>query len=75
MNALTRCLEAARAESLLPAGTAPVPQDSRPWPVVLLTALGAWLAAGPLLAVIDMLLGVLVRRGAGPYVIGPLLLE
>jgi len=48
--------------------------DTRPWPVVLLTALGAWLAAIPFIAVVGMLLGDLVSRGAGPYVLGPLVL-
>jgi uncharacterized membrane-anchored protein len=48
--------------------------ETRPWPVVLLTALGAWLAAVPLIAVVGLLLGDLVSRGTGPYVIGPLVL-
>lgn len=42
----------------------------RPWPVVLLTALGAWLAAVPILVSLFLLLGEAVFRGAGPYVIG-----
>lgn len=46
----------------------------RPWPVVLLTALGAWLAAIPLLIVVGLLLGDWVSRGAGPYVVGLLVL-
>ena len=35
------------AAGLLPAGAAAPVQDQRPWPVLLLTALGAWLAALP----------------------------
>ncbi|CAN5319402.1 hypothetical protein BH11PSE10_BH11PSE10_13620 [soil metagenome] len=48
--------------------------ESRPWPVVLMTALGAWLAAVPLTMVIFMLLEPVLRDGPGPYVIGALLL-
>lgn len=64
----------AQAEGLLPPDFQTPPQETRPWPVVLLTALGAWLAALPLLAVIGMLLGELVMRGVGPYLVGALLL-
>jgi uncharacterized membrane-anchored protein len=53
---------------------AEVPAAPRPWPVVLLTALGAWLAAVPLLIVVGLLLGDWVSRGAGPYVVGLLVL-
>ncbi|HET7793514.1 MAG TPA: GDYXXLXY domain-containing protein [Rhizobacter sp.] len=62
------------ATGLLPAEAAPLPQDARPWPVVLLTALGAWLAAIPLLIVVGMLLGDLVTRSVGPYIVGLLVL-
>jgi hypothetical protein len=47
--------QAAIAEGLLPATAATPIENDRPWPVVLLTALGAWLAALPLLAVVGML--------------------
>lgn len=50
------------------------PLAPRPWPVVLLTALGAWLAAIPLLIVVGLLLGDWVSRGAGPYAVGLLVL-
>lgn len=42
----------------------------RPWPVTLLTALGAWLAAVPLLLFAGLLLGSLFTRGVGPYLVG-----
>lgn len=45
-------------------------QVERPWPVVLLTALGAWLAAVPILVSLFLLVGEAVFRGAGAYVIG-----
>lgn len=48
--------------------------SERPWPVVLLTALGAWLATLPLAGVVALLLGDLLVSGIGPYVVGPLLL-
>jgi uncharacterized membrane-anchored protein len=47
---------------------------ARPWPVVLLTALGAWLAAVPLMAAVYMLLGENLTRGASPYLVGLLML-
>jgi len=71
---MTAWLRAAVDEGLLPA-TATLPShDNRPWPVVLLTALGAWLAALPLIGVVGLLLGDLISRSAEPYVIGPLVL-
>ena len=48
---------------------------SRPWPVVLLTALGAWLAAVPLLIAVGMLLGDTLLHGVGPYIVGILVLS
>jgi uncharacterized membrane-anchored protein len=61
------------AAVLPPDAQAPL-QESRPWPVVLLTALGAWLAAVPLLAVVALLLGDIISRGIGPYFVGVLVL-
>jgi uncharacterized membrane-anchored protein len=68
-------LRAAVAEGLLPADARVAAQDARPWPVVLLTALGAWLAALPLTAVVGMLLGDLLDQGVGAYVVGVLVLS
>lgn len=45
-------------------------QLERPWPVVLLTALGAWLAAIPILISLFLLVGDVIFRGPGPYIIG-----
>lgn len=71
---LDAVLQAGIAQGLLPA-TARAPDDNeRPWPVVLLTALGAWLATLPMLGVVGMLLGDLISRSAGPYFIGTLML-
>lgn len=67
-------VQRAQAEGLLPAEAGAPPPDGRPWPVVLLTALGAWLAALPLLGFIGLLLGEVLSSGVGPYVVGVLVL-
>jgi uncharacterized membrane-anchored protein len=72
--ALEVLMQAAREQGLLPPDARLPRGESRPWPVVLLTALGAWLAAIPLLGVVGMLLGDLISRSAGPYVVGALLI-
>lgn len=53
--------------------TAPTGSE-RPWPVVLLTAIGAWFAAVPLLAMVGMLLGDVLQHGVGAYLVGVLVL-
>lgn len=67
-------LDAAIAQGLLPAGTAWPVSESRPWPVVLLTALGAWLAVLPMLLLIGLLFGDLLQRPGTTYLVGGLLL-
>jgi uncharacterized membrane-anchored protein len=69
-------LRAAVAEGLLPADAALLPpaEAPRPWPVLLLTALGAWIAALPLLGMVFALFGSWLDRGLGPYLIGATLL-
>ena len=52
----------------------PKPEPERPWPLLLLTALGAWLATLPLLGAMGLLLGDIIQQGASPYVLGGLLL-
>jgi uncharacterized membrane-anchored protein len=71
---LDSTLQAAVAAGILPSDAARPEQDIRPWPVVLLTALGAWLAAVPLLVVVGLMVGEVALRGAGTYVIGGLIL-
>jgi hypothetical protein len=66
--------QAAIGQGLLPADAQLPAQDPRPWPAVLLMALGAWLAALPLLGVVGLLFGDLLRGDAGPYAVGVLLL-
>jgi uncharacterized membrane-anchored protein len=72
---INHLLQVAIAEGLLPAAARCPVQESRPWPVVLLIALGAWLAALPLLGVVGLLFGDLIRRSAGPYIVGALVLS
>lgn len=71
---LEALVRAAREQGLLPADAVPPRAESRPWPVVLLTALGAWLATIPLLAMVGLLLGDLISRSVGPYLVGTLLI-
>ncbi|WP_088279873.1 GDYXXLXY domain-containing protein [Ideonella sp. A 288] len=71
---LDAVLRAAIDNGLLPPTATPPAPDARPWPVVLLTALGAWLAAVPLLGVVGLLFGDLIGRSAGPYLAGGLVL-
>lgn len=71
---LQATLQRAIDEGWLPPGTRAPASASRPWPVVLLIALGAWLAVLPLLGVVGLLLGDLIAKGVGPYVVGALLL-
>ncbi|MDC6169626.1 DUF4401 domain-containing protein, partial [Paucibacter sp. XJ19-41] len=63
-------LKAAVAEGLLPADAQAPAAEHRPWPVVLLTALGAWIAAIPLMGLVFALLGGLLDSGAGSYLVG-----
>ena len=71
---LNAAVAAAQAEGLLPATMDPLSTDSRPWPVVLLTALGAWLAAVPLLIAFGLLLGDAFRHSGTAGVMGGLLM-
>lgn len=60
-------IDRARSEGLVPAQAGDTP---RPWPVVVLTALGAWLAVPPFLIMFAMLFGGDWQRGPMPYVEG-----
>ncbi len=71
---LDQTLQDAIEVGLLPAQARRPDGDGRPGSVVLLTALGAWLAAVPLLGAVALLLGDVLYRGLGPYLIGALVL-
>ncbi len=60
-------IERARVEGLAPAAD---PETPRPWPVVLLTALGAWLAVPPFLLLFATLFDGAWDQGPMPYVEG-----
>ncbi|MBB2487600.1 GDYXXLXY domain-containing protein [Mitsuaria sp. WAJ17] len=63
----------AQQQGLLPPG-AGLPKTDRPWPVKLLTALGAWLAVIPFLIFLALLLGRAWEHGPTAYVTGLVLL-
>ncbi len=67
-------VEAAVGDGILPPGATRPDIDSKPWPLVLMIGLGAWLAAIPLFFVMAMMLGDAVMRGAGAYFFGAVLL-
>ena len=67
---LEGAVRSAIAQGVLPADATVPRHDERPWPVVLLTAFGAWLAAIPLFAVVGLLFSGLLKSGAGAYVLG-----
>lgn len=71
MTAPSPLMQRAIDQGLLPPD-AQWPQDeSRPWPVLLLTALGAWLAVLPLLGAVGLAFGdALLRQGSALYVLG-----
>ena len=64
----------AQRRRLLPADAVlPATPAARPWPVVLLTALGAWLAAVPVLLAVGLLIGKSWTDGAA-YPVGAALM-
>ncbi|MDW5417087.1 GDYXXLXY domain-containing protein [Iodobacter sp. CM08] len=74
-TSLDQRLKQAIALGILPSDAHVEKPESRPWPVVLLTALGAWLAAIPLLIVVGLLLGdTIIHNVAAPYLVGALVL-
>jgi hypothetical protein len=73
-DGLDTLLARAIAAGLLPPEAARPDPAERPWPVLLLTALGAWLAALPLLGMLAMLFIDLFSSPAGPWVVGGLAL-
>ncbi|UUZ52311.1 DUF4401 domain-containing protein [Massilia sp. H-1] len=71
---LDQLISTAIAEGILPPGSTRLQEEERPWPVIALTALGAWLAAIPLISIFFIAFGGVLERGAGPFLVGiPLL--
>jgi uncharacterized membrane-anchored protein len=67
---IDRVLEAAIAEGVLPVSAVQSEEEPRPWPVVLLIGLGAWLAAIPLLIAVGLLFGDFFIKGPGALIVG-----
>ncbi|MBP1208405.1 putative membrane-anchored protein [Duganella sp. 1411] len=66
-------MHAATAQGILPRDTAPK-KLARPWPVILMTGLGAWLAAVPMLGVLFLIFGSALEKGVLCYLFGAALL-
>ena len=67
---IDKLVNEARAAGILPAEADHEMQAARPWPVVLLTALGAWLAAVPLFGVAFLFFDDLFKTESGLYFAG-----
>jgi uncharacterized membrane-anchored protein len=70
LTRIEQTIEAAIAQGVLPPDARPIQQTSRPWPVLLLTALGAWVAAVPILVAFAMLFGRAFEHSPVFYVFG-----
>ena len=73
-DALDTLIADATRAGVLPAGAARPVQDVRPWPLVLMTAFGAWLAAIPLVVALGVGLESVVRYGPGAYIVAAIVL-
>lgn len=67
---LDNVIAAAVAEGILPPGSTAPASDERPWPVTLLTALGSWFAAIPLIGVVFISIDRYLTHGTGTYILG-----
>ncbi|MEN9891036.1 MAG: hypothetical protein RLY78_1331 [Pseudomonadota bacterium] len=67
-------VQAVVAHGLLPADARTDDADPRPWPVIVLMAFGAWLAALPMLGLLALLLGGLLDHGPVLHLVGGALL-
>ena len=73
-DALDALIQDAADAGVIPANIKRPEQDVRPWPVVLMTALGAWLAALPLVLALGFMLGSFLEKGGGTYLVAILAL-
>ena len=69
VHPLGELIQDATRAGVLPANVTLPVQDVRPWPVVLMTALGAWLAALPLVLALGFMLGSFLEKGGGTYIV------
>ena len=73
-DALDALIQDAAAAGVIPAKVTRPEQDVRPWPIVLMSALGAWLAALPLVLALGFMLGSFLEKGGGTYIVAILAL-
>lgn len=73
-DALATLIDDATRAGVLPPGASRPVQDVRPWPLVLMTAFGAWLAAIPLMIALGVGLESVVRHGPGAYGVAAIVL-
>ena len=66
-------IHAAQAEGLLPESATPQKIALVPWPVMVMTALGAWIATIPLVAALHLMSDGRVTKAPGAYVVGAVL--
>jgi len=71
---LDSVIEEAVAVGILPHGAAIDTAQHRPWPILLLTGLGAWLAAIPLFMLVFLFQEMFLKEGNGNYVLGIVLM-
>ena len=67
---LAKAFNDCKASGVLPPDATLPLENDQPWPVTLLTALGAWLAALPLFGLLFLGLGDILVNGWGPYLFG-----
>lgn len=71
---LDQLIDTAISKGIFPQGTRRPTSEQRPWPVILLTALGAWLVAIPLILFVTFVADGMLIEGVGPYLTGGLVL-
>ncbi len=74
IDRLDQLVAAAIDDGALPPDAQPPAAERRPWPVVVMIGLGAWLATIPLMLAVGMLFGKFIEREAGALAVGALLL-
>ena len=71
---LKQTVARAIAADLLPLAAIVPADESPPWPVLLFSALGAWLAALPFLGAVASVAGEALTKGISPYATGAIIL-
>jgi uncharacterized membrane-anchored protein len=71
---LEEIIQKAIREGLVPPSASSTMDRVHPWPVLVLTAFGAWLSAIPLVGFFTLLFGRVLEHGPAGYILGPALL-